>query len=92
MFKERSVPTPASVPAAILHDGVDLWFTELEGNRIGRMDRDLGGVITEYTIPTPNSGPTSIVMNGRSRLPLLSAPWRIARISLASGPLAGGIS
>lgn len=62
VFKEVTVPTPASVPAAILHDAFDLWFTELEGNKIGRMNRDLGGVITEYPIPTPNSGPTSIVM------------------------------
>ena len=62
VFREVPVPSPASVPAAILHDGFDLWFTELEGNRIGRMNRDLGGVITEYAIPTPNSGPTSIVM------------------------------
>ena len=62
MFKEYSVPTPASTPAGIFHDAFDLWFTELEGNKIGRIDRDRGGVITEYPIPTPNSGPTSIVM------------------------------
>ncbi len=62
VFREFPVPTPASVPAAIVHDGFDVWFTELEGNKIGRIDRDRGGVITEYPIPTPNSGPTSIVM------------------------------
>jgi virginiamycin B lyase len=62
VFREHAVPTPASIPAAIIHDGFDVWFTELEGNKIGRMNRDLGGVITEYAIPTPNSGPTSVVM------------------------------
>jgi streptogramin lyase len=62
VFKEYSVPTPASTPAGIFHDAFDLWFTELEGNKVGRIDRDRGGVITEYPIPTPNSGPTSIVM------------------------------
>jgi virginiamycin B lyase len=37
----------------------DIWFTEYLANKIGRIDAN--GVITEYDIPTPDSGPTSIV-------------------------------
>ncbi len=37
----------------------DLWFTEYLANKIGRINA--AGVITEYSIPTANSGPTAIV-------------------------------
>jgi streptogramin lyase len=37
-----------------------LWFTELHRNRIGRITTT--GVITEYTVPTANSGPGAITV------------------------------
>ena len=36
----------------------NLWFTENFGNRIGRITTD--GEITEFAVPTPNSGPNTI--------------------------------
>jgi streptogramin lyase len=36
----------------------NLWFTDFYGNHIGRMT--LGGVVTLYTLPTPNSQPWHI--------------------------------
>jgi streptogramin lyase len=36
----------------------NLWFTENFGNRIGRITT--GGEITEFEVPTPNSGPNTI--------------------------------
>jgi virginiamycin B lyase len=35
-----------------------LWFTEDSGNKIGRITP--AGVITEFSIPTPNSRPYDI--------------------------------
>ena len=37
-----------------------LWFTELDGNRIGRITTD--GHATEYSLPTPHSGPAGITL------------------------------
>jgi virginiamycin B lyase len=39
---------------------VVLWFTEKEGNRIGRITLD--GEIAEFAVPTANSGPDGIVL------------------------------
>jgi virginiamycin B lyase len=39
-----------------------LWFTEQAGNKIGRVATD--GTITEYSVPTANSGPFGIVLGG----------------------------
>jgi virginiamycin B lyase len=61
VFEEFLVPTPASAPQGITKDWRgDVWFTEFEGNRIGRIDRGTDA-ITEFPIPTPNSGPASII-------------------------------
>jgi streptogramin lyase len=54
------VPTVASQPFEITAgpDG-NLWFTELAGNKIGRIDPGTGS-ITEFSVPTPSSGPNTI--------------------------------
>jgi streptogramin lyase len=53
------IHTPASRPYSITAgpDG-NLWFTESDGNRIGRITPS--GVITEFEIPTPGSTPYGI--------------------------------
>jgi len=53
------VPTPQSAPWEITSgpDGA-LWFTELLGNKIGRITTE--GVITEFPVPTPASQPNTI--------------------------------
>jgi len=55
-----AIPTVGSVPIYI-KAGPDrnMWFTELVGNKIGRITPN--GVITEFSIPTPNSRPIAII-------------------------------
>jgi virginiamycin B lyase len=64
---EISIPTPNSAPRGIAHGlnrpgqaGV-AWFTEFEGNKIGRASAD--GAVVEFAIPTPGSGPWGITFN-----------------------------
>ena len=56
---EFPVPTSHGGPAGIAAgpDG-NLWFTELEGNQLGRITPS--GTITEFAIPTSHSGPVGI--------------------------------
>jgi streptogramin lyase len=50
-----------SYPASIVAGPDDaLWFTELEGDRIGRMATD--GTLTEYAIPGVNSDPWAVTV------------------------------
>ncbi len=62
---EFPIPTFNSGPLGIapgpgvMSGSTDIWFTEYLANKIGRIDSN--GVITEYVIPTPDSGPTAIV-------------------------------
>ena len=53
-------PIPSGNSPFDLTAGPDgnLWFTESQGNRVGRVTP--GGVITEFTIPTANSFPGGI--------------------------------
>src|ERR1700693_2055878 len=56
---EFPVPTANALPVGIVSgpDGA-LWFTELLGNKIGRITT--AGVIIEFPLPTPGSGPVGI--------------------------------
>ncbi len=58
-FIQYPVPTPNSTPVGITAgpDG-SLWFTELDGNNIGRIT--INGAIIEYSVPTANSKPIEI--------------------------------
>ena len=44
----------------------NLWFTEFNGNKIGRITP--AGVVTEFTIPTANSGPIGIAAGSDGNL------------------------
>jgi len=58
-FTLYPIPTPSSSPFSITSgpDGA-LWFTEANGNKIGRIMT--AGVITEYAVPTANAYPEGI--------------------------------
>src|SRR5438876_4943936 len=58
----REFPLPNRTTPFGITAGPDgaLWFTERSSNRIGRITTT--GVITEYTIPTANSGPQAITV------------------------------
>ena len=53
----RSRPGPLGIAPG--PGGSEMWFTENLANKIGRIDAN--GVITEFDIPTPDSGPAAIV-------------------------------
>jgi virginiamycin B lyase len=69
---EYHTPTPDSSPADLAFDAQgNLWFTELNANRIGKLDpakaKSLSSEgITEYELPHPNSKPhfLTIAKNG----------------------------
>ncbi len=70
---EFSTPTPDSSPADLAFDGQgNLWFTELNANRIGKLVPSQGKShtsqgITEYELPHPNSKPhfLTVARDGR---------------------------
>jgi streptogramin lyase len=56
---EFPIPTANSNPSEItLGPDGHLWFTEYDGNKIGRIT--VAGNITEFPLPTPNAGPQGI--------------------------------
>lgn len=65
-----NVPTASSTPQMIMEDALgNVWFTEMMGNKIGRLTADHTSII-EYTTPTPNSGPMGLAVN-----PLDNSVW-----------------
>ena len=57
-FTRFPTPTANSAPYDLVYDGQYIWFTERQGNRIGRLSPG-NGAITEYVIPTANSQPAA---------------------------------
>lgn len=60
-FNQYPTPTANSAPYDLAYDGQYIWFTELQGNRIGRLTPS-NGAIVEYPIPTANSQPMGIAV------------------------------
>jgi len=59
-----------------------LWFTDLDGDAIGRITTS--GSITEYALPNPDSGPTGITAGPDGALWFTEAYGsRIGRITTA---------
>ncbi|HEY8201084.1 MAG TPA: TIR domain-containing protein, partial [Actinomycetota bacterium] len=72
-FNSFTVPTAGSQPAGIAVGGDgNLWFTELIGNKIGRMTPS--GVVKEFPLPTANSQPTAITSGSDGNL------WFVERL------------
>jgi len=63
---EFALPHPASGPTtiALAPDGT-VWFTESNGNRIGRMNPDGSGLV-EFDVPTEESAPRIIALSPSS--------------------------
>jgi streptogramin lyase len=55
------VPTTASYPYDLQFAGESVWFTQRDGNKIGRLD-PATSAFTEYDIPTSDSEPTGIAV------------------------------
>jgi virginiamycin B lyase len=58
---EYGIPTPDSNPRGVAAGPALVWFTEYDGNRIGRLDLGSGS-ITEFPVPTFASGPLGIAL------------------------------
>src|SRR5450432_2942119 len=60
-FHEYPLLTAGAGPTVIT-SGLDgnLWFSELNGNKIGRVT--IAGVFTDFPVPTAGSGPNGIAM------------------------------
>lgn len=72
VFTEFPVPTASGEPygIAVGPDGA-IWFTELTGNKIGRIPTTATAAnpgITEYTVPTMNAHPWGIAAGGDQAL------------------------
>ena len=79
-FKEFPIPTVDSQANAITSgpDG-NLWFTETDGNNIGRITTV--GAITEFLIPTVNSQPGGITSNPDGNLWFTEENGKIGQIT-----------
>ena len=77
---EFSIPTPESVPSEIVAgpDG-DLWFTETQGNKIGRITP--GGFFDEFLLP--GHGPRGIAVGSDGNLWFTELGNKIGRITAA---------
>jgi virginiamycin B lyase len=79
-FSEFTALTAGSGPFAIARgpDG-NLWFTELSGDRIGRITP--AGVVTEFPIPTTGGSPVGITAGPDGNLWFTEAIGQIGRIT-----------
>src|SRR5579875_670967 len=78
-----TVPTPNSAPESVTvgPDG-NIWFTEAQGNKIGRITPS--GAITEYPVAIPQSYPFGITAGPDEALWFTSAvASTIGRISIS---------
>jgi virginiamycin B lyase len=55
---EYDIPTLDSDPRGVAAPSL-IWFTEYDGNRIGRLDPGSGAIV-DFPVPTPNAGPLGI--------------------------------
>jgi virginiamycin B lyase len=82
--QHQRVPDPdPQQPAAGYRGRTDgaLWFTELAGNKVGRIST--AGAIAEFAIPTPDSGPWGITAGPDGAMWFTeSAAVQIGRISV----------
>jgi virginiamycin B lyase len=60
-FEFFPVPTTNSEPYDLAYAANTVWFTQRNGNKIGRLNTTTGDVI-EYNVPTSGSAPTGIAV------------------------------
>ena len=79
---QYSLPSPSFAVGIMAAPDGDVWFTDVGSNAIGRITTGSGftrpGQVTEYPIPTPDSGPNKITrgrtgMSGSRRS--MTGPW-----------------
>jgi hypothetical protein len=86
VLTEFQIPTPGVHPFAITGGpNGDIYFSENTAGKIGVMNTD-GVFLGEITLPTPHSGPISVVPGiGNTLIVAESASNKLAQISLGAG-------
>ena len=88
---EYHTPTPDSSPADLAFDAQgNLWFTELNANRIGKLDPSQAKSltpegITEYELPRPNSKPHYLTIAKNGMIWFTEGANRIGRLNPEDG-------
>jgi virginiamycin B lyase len=88
---EYNTPTPDSSPADLAIDAQgNLWFTELNANRIGKLDPSKAKSltsegITEYELPQPNSKPHFLTIAKNGLIWFTEGANRIGRLDPKDG-------
>lgn len=88
---EYHTPTPDSSPADLAFDAEgNLWFTELNANRIGKLDPSKAKSltsqgITEYELPQPNSKPHFLTVAENGLIWFTEGANRIGRLDPGNG-------
>ena len=88
---EYNTPTPDSSPADLAFDAQgNLWFTELNANRIGKLNPSKAKSltsqgITEYELPQPNSKPHFLTIAKNGLIWFTEGANRIGRLDPENG-------
>ncbi len=66
-FVPHPTKTPKSEPYSIVVDAQDnVWFTENSANKLGVLSAPRYTIMTEYSLPTPDSGPAGLTLQPSS--------------------------
>ena len=90
-IQEFLTPTPDSSPADIAFDAKgNLWFTEINGNKIGKLvpsEAENGTTkgITEYALPVPDSKPHNIIVAQSGIVWFTEMAGRLGRLEPETG-------
>jgi virginiamycin B lyase len=94
VFTNFPIPTASSEPSGIAV-GADqnLWFTELRGNKVGRITT--AGVMTEFTLPTGFTGPAPMTLGPDGNVWFALSSFYIANVTTTGTvgtphPISGG--
>ena len=88
---EYNTPTPDSSPADLAFDAQgNLWFTELNANRIGKLEPSKAKSLTshgisEYELPQPNSKPHFLTIAKNGLIWFTEGANRIGRLDPQDG-------
>lgn len=92
-IEEYITPTPDSSPTGLVFDAEgNLWFTEINGNKIGKLvpsevEPGTSKGITEYELPHPNSKPHYITAARDGTIWFTEMVGRVGKIDPATGKI-----
>jgi virginiamycin B lyase len=83
------VPTPGARPTGIVRDADgDIWFTERQGNKIGRVESN---AIAEVAVPTPFAAPRGIAVGPDGNVWFTeNSVGKVGRVDLVAPPCGTG--